>query len=449
MEKYERVFNVIGWFGFLLIVPVGFYIFDYQPAIQFMQTKIGFLGNPSFLTIAAFVLLFLRIIFGGGQIIMPLIVSFIAAFFLFFSVVEVGFMHWFWTFSRKVFFLKNLHLNFIVGTAVLLIGVFLSYLRRFKGCVQLVLLVVIPIVFLSASNLFGLFVFPNPIRLSVQEGVEGFKSWIKGEYQDDPAVKQYIEEVADSRDLTIKEKEAIIRKLQGKIDKLETDLTRLEEIRRENEQFREELERQKRDLDEFDWCSGSRVDGAQVQSYQQAVHPEKPCVRDFAVHLAKNYDGPYFVDTDRFFAPGEYGLKQICAIHRYISNSWSYISDPLVMQDEYYSSADRTIAVGFAGDCDDFAILMASCIEAIGGITRIMEGDCGDIGHAWCEVMIGGEQEWEAALPIIRRFYHSRFRNIDGWIDAEGNHWLSLDWRLGEYSCPDESPQIAYMSQPR
>ena len=131
----------------------------------------------------------------------------------------------------------------------------MSYLRRFKGWIQLALLVVVPIVFLSASHLFGLFVFPNPIRLSVQEGVEGFKSWIKGEYQDDPAVKQYIEEVADSRDLTIKEKEAIIRKLQGKIDKLETDLTRLEEIRKENEQFREELERQKRDLDEFDWCS--------------------------------------------------------------------------------------------------------------------------------------------------------------------------------------------------
>ncbi|HEC62185.1 MAG TPA: hypothetical protein ENI27_08030 [bacterium] len=380
MEKYERVFNVIGWVGFLLIVPVGFYIFDHQPAVQFMQTKIGFLGNPSFLTIAAFVLLFLRIIFGGGHIIMPLILSFIAAFFLFFSVVEVGFMHWFRSFSGKVFFLKNLHLNFIVGTAVLLIGVSLSYLRGLKSWIQLVLLIVVPIVFLSASNLFGLFEFPNPIRLSVQEGVEGFKSWIKGEYRDDPVVEQYLEEVADSRDLTLKEKEAIIRKLQGKIDKLETDLNRLEEIKKENEQFREELERQKRDLDEFDW---------------------------------------------------------------------SYISDPLVMRDEYYSSADRTIAVGFAGDCDDFAILMASCIEAIGGVTRIMEGDCGDIGHAWCEVMIGGEPEWEAALSIIRRFYHSRFKNIEGWIDAEGYHWLSLDWRLGEYSCSDESPQIAYLSQSR
>ena len=38
----------------------------------------------------------------------------------------------------------------------------------------------------------------------------------------------------------------------------------------------------------------------------------------------------------------------------------------------------------------------------------------------------------EAAERVIRRFYRDRFMAVDGWVDADGSRWLSLDWRLGE-----------------
>jgi len=175
MERYERIFNWVGWFGFILLVPVGFYIFDFAPAVDFMRSRLGLLANSSFLTLFAFILLLLRIIFGGGYIIMPLITCFITAFFLMFAVVEVSFMDWFRRFARdNIFFLRNLHLNFIVACGVLLTGVILSYFKKLDGRLQLVLLVLLPVLFLSICAFFHLFYFPNPIRLSVDEGLKGF-----------------------------------------------------------------------------------------------------------------------------------------------------------------------------------------------------------------------------------------------------------------------------------
>jgi hypothetical protein len=212
MERYERIFNWVGWFGFLLLVPVGFYIFDFRPAVALMQSHLGLLGNPSFLTLFAFTLILLRIIFGGGYIIMPLITCFIMAFFLMFTVVEVGFMRWFRLFARDIFFLRNLHLNFLVACGVLLTGVILSYFKKLSGKLQLVLLVLLPVLFLIVCAFFDLFQFPNPIRLSVDEGLKGFLEWIDEEYRYEPEVRQYVENINDDRDLSILEKEEKIRR---------------------------------------------------------------------------------------------------------------------------------------------------------------------------------------------------------------------------------------------
>jgi hypothetical protein len=68
MERYERAFDVIGWIGVLFLVPVGFYVFNYAPAVQFMQGKLGFFGRPVVLTLIAYALIALRIVFGGGNL---------------------------------------------------------------------------------------------------------------------------------------------------------------------------------------------------------------------------------------------------------------------------------------------------------------------------------------------------------------------------------------------
>ena len=113
-----------------------------------------------------------------------------------------------------------------------------------------------------------------------------------------------------------------------------------------------------------------------------------------------------------------------------------------MIRNDYYSPANRTIALGLAGDCDDFSILNASCVEAIGGITRIMGGFCTGGGHAWGEVLIGQKAEWDRAVKIIRTEYNDKNKELKPNIDEDGMYWLSLDWRMGEFTCNDRASRM-------
>ncbi len=50
-----------------------------------------------------------------------------------------------------------------------------------------------------------------------------------------------------------------------------------------------------------------------------------------------------------------------------IYKRWTYVNDPPNGFNYYSPPASRTINLGLKGDCDDFAILTASSIQAIGG----------------------------------------------------------------------------------
>jgi hypothetical protein len=156
--------------------------------------------------------------------------------------------------------------------------------------------------------------------------------------------------------------------------------------------------------------------------------------------LVKEQQGAYF--NRQRGLPSKAGLKQLCALHKYLASSWKYISDPTMIRNDYYSPANRTIALGLAGDCDDFSILNASCVESIGGVARIMGGFCSGGGHAWAEVLIGGEAEWNRAVAIIREQYNDRYMKLKPNIDAQGAYWLSLDWNMGTFTCNDQPSQL-------
>ena len=116
------------------------------------------------------------------------------------------------------------------------------------------------------------------------------------------------------------------------------------------------------------------------------------------------------------------------------------------MRDDFYSPADRTIAIGLAGDCDDFSTLNASCVEAIGGISRVMGGFCSAGGHAWAEVLIGTEEHWNYAVKEIRSFYNKPNMKLKPSIDANGLYWLPLDWVMGQKSCAQRNLMELYTS---
>ena len=125
-------------------------------------------------------------------------------------------------------------------------------------------------------------------------------------------------------------------------------------------------------------------------------------------------------------SPGEYNIGQICEIFDYCYNNWSYVNDPA--DSEYVARASESISSSLAGDCDDFAVLMASCIIAIGGHPCLNVGYNPGGGHAFTEVDISGWDEQEVMSEIQKHF--SAYEISELAIRREGNHtWLNLDWQ--------------------
>jgi len=152
MERYEKLFDAVGWLGFALLTPVALYLFGVQPVVEIMDTKLGFAGQLEFWVLLTFGLVLLRIFFGGEHIILPLFLGFAGGFFLLSLVARIGFMGWFWRPATRQFFFQNDKLTFVVGTAVLFLGLIFSYFRRLSLLLQLLVLVLLPVLILLAVN---------------------------------------------------------------------------------------------------------------------------------------------------------------------------------------------------------------------------------------------------------------------------------------------------------
>jgi hypothetical protein len=152
MERHERLFNAIGWLGFLVLLPVAFLILDLAPARDFMESRLGFVGRPAFLTLLGFGMILLRILFGGEQSMLPLVLGFVIGFLLLSTFAQIGFMRWFSRTTGEIILLRSPGLNYFVGLGVLLLGMILSYVRRPGFLVQLLGLIVIPAAVLLVLN---------------------------------------------------------------------------------------------------------------------------------------------------------------------------------------------------------------------------------------------------------------------------------------------------------
>ena len=171
-----------------------------------------------------------------------------------------------------------------------------------------------------------------------------------------------------------------------------------------------------------------------LQKISQAMDYTNPVTRDFAISLAAK-------------SPGNFNLGQVCYIYDYLFNNWKYVNDPRGF--EYFSSASETIKSNLAGDCDDFAILMASLISAIGGTARISLAFNNTSGHAFTEVCLDNMSppvSVQSAYTYINSHYQGFFQKLFGisavesiWYrpDNSNRAWLNLDWSSkypgGEY----------------
>jgi hypothetical protein len=295
-------------------------------------------------------------------------------------------------------------------------------------------------------------------ELSYSEGRDALKALLHpgaGNYIVD--IDSYVNGLIVDDEKNLAEKEAEILALNTRIAAMESELSLFEAARKETESIRQEnialKAAVKAALDESN-TARIRSDGngevtvvvngeeiRRVIGFAGAVNPDLPMVRDFAAALASKTPGSYYRDDGDRWAAGPDGVKQIIGIHRYISGEWKYVNDPAQTVHDYNSPAHRTLAVGLAGDCDDYAILVSSSIEAIGGKTRIMGGGCSGGAHAWPEVYIGSRTAFNEAFAIISREYPGR--KIQYSTDSIGGCWLPLDWQLGVYSC-GENPEVIY-----
>lgn len=122
-------------------------------------------------------------------------------------------------------------------------------------------------------------------------------------------------------------------------------------------------------------------------------------------------------------SPGNFNAGQICEIYDYCFNNWKYVNDP--NGHEYVASASESIEGNLAGDCDDFAVLMASCMLAIGGNACVNVGAGPDGCHAFTEVDIA-----PIGISAMRSEISKRYRGVSNLATrTDGSHlWLNLDW---------------------
>ena len=157
----------------------------------------------------------------------------------------------------------------------------------------------------------------------------------------------------------------------------------------------------------------------QDQRVKRAMQPTHPKVRAFAVENSTRYfhDEYYrkFGKATRYFS-----------LFKHIRLNWKYVNDPLGM--DYYSPPTESMGL-LAGDCDDYAILMASSIMAIGGEARIVISP----SHMYTEVKVGTMDDLDQVSYAIRTLFPDE---VNGgkihFHETGGDLWINFDY-TGSY----------------
>lgn len=149
-----------------------------------------------------------------------------------------------------------------------------------------------------------------------------------------------------------------------------------------------------------------------------AVDFKNPKVRNFALAATSKH----FKNVQK---SGDVRIMIQCfAVFKEIRNNWNYVNDP--KGSEYIADASESLQ-HFSGDCDDHAILMAACIKAVGGTSRIIHTG----GHLYPEMLIGTQKDLETATYFIKEILfvsESYNQQIHYHIDERGQIWLNLDY---------------------
>ncbi|MBP2030998.1 transglutaminase-like putative cysteine protease [Methanohalophilus levihalophilus] len=121
---------------------------------------------------------------------------------------------------------------------------------------------------------------------------------------------------------------------------------------------------------------------------------------------------------------GEYNIYQLCSLFDYLATNVEYVSDP--NESDYWATPEETIYAG-TGDCEDYAFLMASMVESVGGSSRIYLTD----DHAFAAAYLGKTNETDESIEAISEYYNSA--PVYYFTDSYGS-WIILDASSGMYA---------------
>ena len=165
---------------------------------------------------------------------------------------------------------------------------------------------------------------------------------------------------------------------------------------------------------------------------REAIDYTDPDLRNFASSAAVKY-----FDDEKHLSQN---LKwvQFFSVFKEVYGRWKYVYDPI--SEDYYSKSSQTLKQlqydeFFKGDCDDYSIMMASCIKSIGGEVKLVrteiERDGKTIGHMYPEVKFGDSKDLETVVYLIKSVYfpeESEGKSIYYYQDSKGYIWLNFDY---------------------
>lgn len=132
---------------------------------------------------------------------------------------------------------------------------------------------------------------------------------------------------------------------------------------------------------------------------------------------------------------GDNRIDQICSIYECLVYNWTYKCD--WKNQEYFQYSNESLAYGHdvrtegKGDCDDFSILLAALVESVGGTPRIIFAYGPKGGHAYAQVYIGEDTEYDNKVSRMIKWLKSEYKTKEIYTirdDETNDVWLNLDW---------------------
>lgn len=186
-----------------------------------------------------------------------------------------------------------------------------------------------------------------------------------------------------------------------------------------------------------------------VSESSQFVNKEEPFTREELLRDAIDYNNPELIDFARNIATKHFldykalskdsRWLQYFSVFKEIESKWIYMYDPL--DEEFFSKASATAKQlqfndKLKGDCDDYSIIIAACIRAIGGEVRLIRtnvvlDDGRKVGHLYPEVKIGDKKDLENIAYLLRNLlFPKQIKNrpLHYFIDNKGMVWLNFDY---------------------